>query len=82
VWQNEGVATQTDVRPDSTTDESTGDDRPSTRPMAAVIWPPLSIGAPASDARAAAPGSRTRAEAAMDTPLVWHIPLPHFDDVD
>jgi hypothetical protein len=29
------------------------------RPMAAVIWPPLSIGAPASDARAAAPGSRT-----------------------
>jgi len=52
------------------------------RPMAAVIWPPLSIGAPASDARAAAPGSRTRAEAAMDTPLVWHIPLPHFDDVD
>jgi hypothetical protein len=50
VRQNEGVATQTDVRPDSTTDESTGDDRPSTAQRSrgeAAMDTPLLVAPPA-----------------------------------
>src|SRR5439155_7419675 len=42
--------------------------------------PAMRMGGSAGTEHPAPPGSRTCTEAAMDTPLLWHIPLSHFNE--